>query len=174
METLDFVVLILAAGALVDVWFRGSLFENAKAYAEARADVEGVTDVENVEDVDDEDYHAVPRHRCRTWYCFITSAAWHIRTWWNRHAEDSDGFLVKLVSHLPRWLCELMTCWYCLSHHTPYIIALFTFVPGLICVACGWTLLGMLFKLPAYCLAATRAGILINELLPPRARYSDD
>lgn len=38
LSALDFIVLTLAAGAVVDVWFNGSLFAGMRAYMEVRAD----------------------------------------------------------------------------------------------------------------------------------------
>lgn len=39
MTSLDFIVLVLAASAIVDVWFNGSLFTEWRAYFQARDDI---------------------------------------------------------------------------------------------------------------------------------------
>lgn len=39
MNTLDFVAIVFAAGAIIDVWHKGSLFDTARAYAQALQDV---------------------------------------------------------------------------------------------------------------------------------------
>jgi hypothetical protein len=39
ITTLDFVAVVLAAGAVIEVWHKGSLFETARAYAQAMQDV---------------------------------------------------------------------------------------------------------------------------------------
>lgn len=64
-------------------------------------------------------------------------------------------------------LGELMSCRFCFSHHTPWILAALFFVPGLF-VPEPW---GFVLKLPVYSLAATRIGNIINACLPDDARY---
>jgi hypothetical protein len=39
ITTLDFIAVVLAAGAVIEVWHKGSLFETARAYAQAMQDV---------------------------------------------------------------------------------------------------------------------------------------
>lgn len=39
ISALDFLAVTLAAGALIEVWHKGSLFETARAYAQALQDV---------------------------------------------------------------------------------------------------------------------------------------
>lgn len=81
------------------------------------------------------------------------------RAYWQARADDPS---------VDRDLCaELMTCPYCFSHHTPWILALLFFVPGLF-LAEPWSIL---CKLPVYCLAATRAGNIMNALVPRSAQY---
>jgi hypothetical protein len=38
MTSLDFIAIIFAAGAVIEVWHKGSLFDNARAYAQALQD----------------------------------------------------------------------------------------------------------------------------------------
>lgn len=38
---IDLIAIVLAAGAVIDIWRNGSLFEEARAYMEARADTDG-------------------------------------------------------------------------------------------------------------------------------------
>lgn len=38
-STLDFVAIIFATGAIIDVWHKGSIFQTARAYTEALQDV---------------------------------------------------------------------------------------------------------------------------------------
>lgn len=39
MNTLDFIAVIFAAGAIIEVWHKGSIFDNLRAYAQALQDV---------------------------------------------------------------------------------------------------------------------------------------
>lgn len=39
MNTLDFIAVIFAAGAVIEVWHKGSIFDNVRAYAQALQDV---------------------------------------------------------------------------------------------------------------------------------------
>ena len=73
-----------------------------------------------------------------------------------------------LDRYTPHWLAELLTCSFCLAHHTPYLLALACFFPAL---WAPWPWLAFLLKLPVYSLAATRAGNVLNWLLPADARY---
>lgn len=77
------------------------------------------------------------------------------------------------------WFATLMNCPYCLSHHTPWLLAVTFYVPAMILVAVAkaWesdTLLTIAFvlKIPVYSLAATRGAVLADLLLPDRAKYS--
>jgi hypothetical protein len=38
MTVLDFITIVFAAGAIIDVWHKGSIFANARAYAQALQD----------------------------------------------------------------------------------------------------------------------------------------
>lgn len=143
MTTLDFIVLTLAAGAVVHVWFRGSIFTEPRAYTEARTDLpmsdEALADMPAPDE--DDDSEPVPL--------------------WMRLAD-------RVV---PTFVCELLVCHFCLSHHTPYILALLFFLPSLF-VTAPWAV--FLFKLPVYSLAATRLGNIINAIAPPAVRYKDE
>lgn len=95
MTPLDFIALTLAASAIVDVWFNGSIFATQRAAI-----------------------------------------------------EDSEGF----------W-AELLSCPFCLLHHTPWILIVLFVIPG-----GAW-------MYPVYALAATRLAWLVNGVLPPSLRF---
>jgi len=65
-------------------------------------------------------------------------------------------------------LGELLTCEFCLSHHTPWLLAVLFFLPALF-VTGPWA---FILKLPVYSLAATRLGWLLNAVVPPEAQYA--
>lgn len=135
MDWLDFLVLTLAASAVVDVWFNGSILAEALAYVQARTDLP----------LDSEDSEGLAEP-----------------------PADQPGRLQRLADQcLPTVICQLLVCPFCLSHHTPWLLATACFVPGLFWDS-PWALL---CKLPVYCLAATRLGNLINGLLPSHLRY---
>ncbi len=133
MTLLDFLVLCLAASAVVDVWFNGSIFAEWRAYAEALDDTEPCCNEELPTDIP------------------LEPIALHMR--W--------------MVWLPSRVLTLILCRYCFSHHTPWIVAVTCFVPGLF-LADPWA---ALCKLPAYCLAATRLGNIINACIPKNAQY---
>lgn len=143
MTALDFIVLSLAAGALVHVWFRGSIFTELRAYTEIRTELPP----------DDELLNDMPAP-----------------------AESDDRASVPLWMRLgdrvlPTFVCELLVCHFCLSHHTPYILALLFFLPSLF-VTAPWAV--FLFKLPVYSLAATRLGNILNAIVPSTVKYNDE
>lgn len=154
MTPLDFIVLTLAASALVHVWFRGSIFSDLRAYSEVRT--ESPVSEEFV-DGDDQLPDAL-----------IT--------------EEPPPLWMSLADRVvPDFVFDLLTCPFCLSHHTPYVIALLCFLPAT-CVPLFTDYLSpatvdvivFLLKAPAYVLAATRLGNVINAAIPPSAKYTDE
>lgn len=139
---LDFVVLTFAASAVVDVWMNGSLFADWRAFLQVDPAVE--TTADDTEQTDD----------------VVTDAV---------VTEDKLPWLMQLADRwLPNWACELLSCVFCFSYHTPWIVGMVFFLPAYL-VYPHWT--AFLFKLPAYSLAATRVGNIINSLLPTEAKY---
>lgn len=104
MGPLQLIALILASGAIVDVWNNGSILAEPRAWVQAARDSE------------------------------------HARL---------------------RRLWELLDCSYCLSFHVPWWLLLGVWL-------CPWADVSWL---PVYSLAATRASLLLNELIPERVRY---
>lgn len=64
-------------------------------------------------------------------------------------------------------LGELLSCEFCLSHHTPWLLAVLFLLPALVVTGP----LAFLLKLPVYSLAATRLGWLLNAAVPADCRY---
>lgn len=110
-QLLDFIAVILASGAVIEVWHRGSIFAYSRAYVQALQDT-----------------------------------------------ADPDTLKGKLL--------ELAMCPFCKSYHVPFWL----YVLLLAGSACGATL-SAVAHLVVYSLAATRAGNLIDGLLPARLRY---
>ncbi len=140
MSWLDFLVLTLAASAVVDVWANGSIFADWRAFLQDKADepppVQAATD-----DSDDVIGEPMP-------------------------------ILMRVVDRvLPRFGAELLSCMFCFSHHTPYILALLFYLPALF-VDSAWGV--FLLKLPVYSLAATRLGNLLDAYAPEGAKYYRD
>jgi|JI9StandDraft_2_1071091.scaffolds.fasta_scaffold56376_4 hypothetical protein len=151
MTWFDFVVLTFAASAIVDVWRNGSLFADWRGFFESDDDrcpdpvltpgEPGI--VTNKDAIANMDLHAgvevsrLPR-------------------------------LMQLADRwVPRFVGEILTCSFCFSHHTPWIVGVVCFFPAMFAPA--W--LAFLLKLPAYSLAATRIGNLINAWAPPSSKY---
>jgi len=138
---LDFIVMTLAASAIVDVWLNGSLFVDWRAFFQAGI---GETQEPEPETVDPET--EIPAD-----------------------SESEMPWSMQLADRwLPRWFNMLMSCEFCFSHHTPWIVGVMFFFPATLV---PWQWLAFLFKLPAYSLAATRLGTIINSLLPPESKY---
>lgn len=110
-QLLDFIAVILAAGAIIDVWHKGSIFAYSRAYVQAMQDT-----------------------------------------------TDPDTVKGKLL--------ELAMCPFCKSYHVPFWLYVL-----LLASAAGGVTLNALAHLVVYSLAATRAGNLIDGLLPGRLRY---
>jgi hypothetical protein len=141
MNVVDFAALTLAASAIVDVWRNGSIFEKARAYTEAKADL-GITD-DSLPAVDNP----------------------------YRGGQESLDWAAAQRSHsrgIIGFFCELINCHFCLSHHTPWILALLCYFPSLFVVQ-PWD---FLFKLPIYSLAATRLSTILDAIVPQDAKYN--
>lgn len=138
MNLLDFIVLTLAASAIVDVWFNGSIFSDWRAVLQDKADgpVEPTEDTLTVDG-----------------------------------GEPLPLYLGLIDRWTPRFIAELCSCDFCFSHHTPWIVGVVCFLPTLF-ITTPW--LVFLLKLPAYSLAATRLGNLINAWAPTTAKYRHD
>lgn len=139
---LDFVFVVLAAGAVIDVWFNGTIFEQlhnlVDAIAEPPAAEIPITDIPNEGS--------------------------------NVQIEVLEPSLVLRLTerYCPQLLAELLTCPYCMSYHVPWILFLLFVVPSM-WVDTPWA--AFVIKLPVYSLAATRISNLLNDLLPSSARY---
>jgi hypothetical protein len=149
MGIVDFLALVFAASAVVDVWFNGSIFSMWRAYFEARTDANTGTD-----EIPEGSSFATDQ---------LPSASLD---------NDQTGapLWVRVSNYLPYWFCDLVTCPFCFSHHTPWILAFGCFVPASLVVA-PWDLI---LKIPVYSLAATRLGNIINACVPEAARYRRD
>jgi hypothetical protein len=132
MMPLDFLVITLAASALVDVWRNGSIFALGRATMQAKEDDASGGWFESSESED-----------------LLTSGLpWYWRI-------------------VPVFFAKMLNCWFCLSHHTPWILAILFFLPALwLDGVWEWA-----FKLPVYSLAATRLGTIINAYVPLEAQY---
>ena len=139
MNWLDFIALTLAAGAVVNVWKNGSIFADWRAFIEDKAD-------DSLPDYAD------------------TPPA----------TDDATGgeplpVLMRVVDRvMPRFFAELLSCAFCFSHHTPWLLAMVCFFPTLF-ITTPW--ICWLFKLPVYSLAATHLGNLLNSIAPENMRY---
>lgn len=111
ITSLDFIAVILAAGAIIEVWHKGSIFETPRAYVQALQDV-------------------------------------------------------APIGTLKSKLLELISCPFCKSYHLPVYLLLF-----LLAADCFGDMLSHLARVFVYGLAATRAGNIIDGLLPARMRY---
>ncbi len=71
---------------------------------------------------------------------------------------------------VPLFFAKMLNCHFCLSHHTPWILAVLFFLPALwLTGTWAW-----LLKLPVYSLAATRLGTIVNACVPEGAKYERD
>ena len=208
MTVLDFIVLALAASAVVDVWFNGSLFADWRAYFQSR------DDNATLENDADEDVDPIGWVLVRNTLGFAEFAKFHdLGTSWSTNVDEACIFATKesaeqlaysesvdtimpllpgrtvdltsplvlgppespraiwmrLFDRLPDWLVALITCKFCFSHHTPWVLALLCYLPAW-CVAESYA---WLWKLPVYSLAATRLGNILNAYARD-ARYERD
>ena len=138
MTWLDFIVLTLAASAVIDCWFNGSLFADWRAFFETLADEPTEAQSPNQSPPGSLGYHELP------------------------------PLMTMADRVLPRWVAELLLCPFCFSYHAPWIVGVVLFFPACL-VETQWV--AFLLKLPAYSLAATRLGNLINAFAPEEAKY---
>lgn len=141
MTFLDFIALTLAASGAVQVWFRGSLFATPRAYVQARTD----WPVDDTTE-DPESSRILPE-------------------------PDRPSLGIRIADRvLPEFVCQILSCPFCLSHHTPYLVAALCLFPSLFATE-AWAV--FLWKLPLYSLAATRLGNLINAAAPASTQYDE-
>ena len=112
---LDFIAVILASGAIIEVWHKGSIFDNWRAWAQTKQDV--------------------------------------------TPPESLSGRAL-----------ELLNCPFCKSYHVPIYLFLLLALAGTL----GGDTISLLVRVVVYGLGATRAGNLIDGLLPARLRYTQD
>lgn len=108
---LDFVAVILASGAIIEVWHKGSVFAYARAYVQALQDT-----------------------------------------------TDPETLKGKLL--------ELAMCPFCKSYHVPFWLYIL-----LLAGSAGGATLSVAAHVVVYSLAATRAGNILDGVLPARLRY---
>jgi hypothetical protein len=180
MSWLDFFVLTLAASAIVDAWFNGSIFADWRAFFQSKCD----------DPLPEEDTPAEPPS--------------------DEEAPPSENegeplpWLMRLADKvIPRPVAELLSCSFCLSHHTPWMVGILFVLAAVIAawwqepiipaISGGiWPLsheyairpvssaypwrdpLVLILKFPAYSLAATRLGNILNSLVPAKARYHSE
>jgi len=76
--------------------------------------------------------------------------------------DDPLPLWMRLVDkYCPRLLAELVSCPFCFSHHTPWMVMVTCFIPALF-VETPW--LAFLLKMPAYSLAATQCMTLMDRI----------
>lgn len=139
MTWLDFVVLALAASAIVDVWQNGSLFIEWRALFQALSD-----DMPGTDDG-------------------------HIDVQAELVQPDPLPPIQRAISfHTPRWVGELLSCTFCFSYHTTWLVAVIWLLPKLVYPS----VLTTIWAIPMYALAATRLGNICNSMLPPESRYN--
>ena len=56
---------------------------------------------------------------------------------------------------------QLLTCFFCLSHYTPWILILLFYLPSL-CFNAPWS---VVIKLPIYAMAATRITLIVEHFM---------
>jgi hypothetical protein len=109
---LDFLAVMLASGAVIEVWHKGSIFDNLRARAQTAQDI--------------------------------------------ANPESIRGRLL-----------ELLNCPFCKSYHVP----LYLFLLLALADATANVTISVLVRAVVYGFGATRAGNLIDGLLPARMRY---
>ena len=150
MTLFDFFIIVLSSGAVIDVWFNGSIFGEWRAFLQAETEDLVLPDdlvLPEPESPDSSDLDEI---------------------------DDGDPlpFMMRVADRLlPDWLVDLLLCSFCLSYH-PWVLILLFFCPMLFDFESEkWT---FLFKLPLYSLAVTRMGNIINSILPNGAKYDRD
>jgi len=154
MTILDFLSITLAASGAVDVWKNGSIFATGRAAMQAKEDDTLDDYMEEavrpkIEPIQNETHRAYLERSLSA----VDAAKRNRLPWYWRC--------------VPRPAAKMLNCAFCLSHHTPWILALLFFFPAL-WLDDPWQ---WLLKLPIYSLAATRLGTIINAWAPWDARY---
>ena len=145
MNIFDFVALVLAAGAVVDAWFNGSIFAEMRALAELQANSSTALYTEEQTPPPPGDELPVPD-------------------------DPLPGWMRIASKIVPIWAADLLTCPFCLSYHVPIWLAGIFILPSFFLPA-PWSIL---LKLPIYCLAATRASNILNGVLPASLQYTSE
>lgn len=109
---LDFLAVLLASGAIIEVWHKGSILDNWRAWAQTAQDIAPV------------------------------------ESWRGRGLE-------------------LLNCPFCKSYHVPVYLFLLLALADLF----GGATMSLLTRVVVYGLGATRAGNILDGLLPARMRY---
>ena len=157
MSWLDLVVLSLASGAVLQAWFRGSIFAAPRAYMEARTSPPFDNVADDIQEADEP----------------LDDLVEASRPLWVRIAD-------RIV---PQLLAEGVTCPLCLSYHVPWLLMLGSWGGAALAIRlwpvdAGETsllwrdLLVCVLRAPAWSLAATRLANIIDSVLPPRGRHA--
>lgn len=136
MDWLDFIAWALASHGALDTWFKGSIFAEPRSLLQDKLDSEsGMDPATRGIFIDDSESAPLP---------------WHLRL---------------LDKWIPLWLAELLTCEFCLSHHTPWLLGVLFIIPASL-VPWGW--LALLIKLPVYSLAFAKIRTIAIDSLDLR------
>jgi len=100
MSWFDFIVLTLAAGGVIDVWFNGSIFATWREFAAVAAE-------------EDPDLRGTPEQAAD-----------------DPQGEPAPLMMRVASKCLPRLLFELLSCDFCFSYHVPWILLVLFFVPA--------------------------------------------
>lgn len=127
MTITDFFICALAASAVVDVWFNGSILADLRKLVEIKAD--WCNDPTAEKDVSSAPTDAI--------------------------VEETDNWVNQypciVVNRCPCLAANMLSCAYCMSHHTPLWVFTWYFgvsyLPATVCEV---------LRLPVYILAATR------------------
>lgn len=124
MTITDFFICALAASAIVDVWFNGSILSDRRNLVEVKADwcEDPTANIESTEQ--------------------LQQGVEYINSW---------------VDYCPCIVARMLSCAYCMSHHTPLWVFVWYFVVSwLPTPACE------VLRLPVYVLAAARLMNLVT------------
>lgn len=142
----DLIALALASGAVIDVWFNGSLFSGWLGFFQVKAETPPPETPPSEQPSND-------------------SVASDSK---DDMAGDPLPASMQIADKvLPDWFATLMSCPFCLSYHVPFWLGFFLLLPAWLCP----DPLSSIYRLPLYALAATRLGNLLNGALPPHLRY---
>jgi hypothetical protein len=145
MEWFDFLALVLAHGAAMEAWFKGSLFAMPRAVMQSKDTQFWGEDDPLPQSPEAEAAPDVVEEPLPKWWRFV------------------DRWVPNIAG-------ALLSCAFCLSYHAPFWIGLAFWVPSL-WLPHPWN---VLCKFPIYSFAVTRAGNILTGLLPARLRYEDE